>query len=276
MAGKDIVNDFLEPVKEGNEHIIDIARKITDGKEDVTFSMQKRVLQPEQPQPPIREESPARHHTLFNIEGFLNYLKEYKTDNTVVLADVSKCQMFAVLDEKAPKGFETIMFAPQVHPLFTPWENNIIGCTVAIEKFTQFLIANRKAIKSPDAGELKMLFSQVRASTAITLHKGIGQNSLNGLTCQIEITGKKETEEVALPELITIDVPLFVDTEEREVEIDLILSAVNNEIFVMCSSSDVSVARIAAFEEMLNAVKDVDGVLVGFGRPNYLTWDYLR
>ena len=276
MEGKEIVNDFLEKVPEGSEHIIDVAREITDDRENVKFSMQKRVLQPEQPQPPIREESPARHHTLFNIEGFLNYLKEYKTDNTVVLADVSKCQMFAVLDEKAPKGFETIMFAPQVHPLFTPWENRIIGCTVAIKKFTQFLIANRKAIKSPDAGELKMLFSQVRASTAITLHKGIGQNSLNGLTCQIEITGKKETEEVALPELITIDVPLFVDTEEREVEIDLILSAVNNEIFVMCSSSDVSVARIAAFEEMLNAVKDVDGVLVGFGRPNYLTWDYLR
>lgn len=90
VTGKDIGNEFVNAVQEGNEHIIEIAREeLGKGKGNkLVFAMQKRVLQPEQPQQPVKMESPRRAHIFHDAEGFAAYLAKYKTDNTVVLVNV--------------------------------------------------------------------------------------------------------------------------------------------------------------------------------------------
>jgi len=278
VTGKDIVNEFISHVQEGSEHIIDIAREtLGEGKGDkLTFAMQKRQLQPEQPKPLVRKESPKRAHKFYSVGSFVDYLLKYKTQNTVVLADVEKNTIAAVLDEKADKGFEVIEFQPQIHPLFAPWQHRIIGKELEIKGFALFLQQNKKTILSPDAKELTMFFSQIRASQKINMHKGIGNGSINGLTCELTIMGKHENQEVELPETIKLNVPVYIDTPEQEIDVDIILAASNTEVLVCCSSSGLDVHKVKAFEGMISKVREVEGLVVGFGSVDTEEWEYLR
>ena len=274
-SGKDIVNAFVDSVEDGKEHLIDVARKITEDKENVTFSLSKRKLQDEQPKPPVRKESPRRAHVFHSAKSFIAYLLKYKTENTVVLADVQNNTIEAVIDNKAKNGFETICFIPQIHPLFKPWNNQIINSEKEIREFAVFLQQNKKTILTPDAKELTMFFSQIRASQEITMHKGIGQGSVNGLTCKLTIMSKTENQEVELPESMTIEVPIYIDTPKQEIEIDILLTANNTDTFALCSSSMLDVHKVTAFENMIEEIKAVDGIVVGFGGVDYQEWKYL-
>lgn len=278
--GTETINDFLNSLQEGNEHLVDVAREMLKGedgkvKEKITFALQKRQLNPEPPTQRVRQESRARNHELHSAASFVDYLKDNKTQKTVVLANVEQCQIVAILDESAKTGFEFISFTPQVHPLFKPWES-VIDSDIPVKEFALFLQQNKRTVVTPEVQELTLLFSQIRASQKITVHKGIGAHSLNGLTCEINIVGKQENEEVELPDLIVLHVPVFIDTPKRQIEIDVLVDAVDTEVFVTCSSSDYKVKVVEAFEEMLQQVKQIEGIIVGFGTVQTQDWSYLR
>ncbi len=278
--GTETVNDFLNGLQEGNEHLVDVARKLTEDeggkvKENITFALQKRVLQPEPLNPPVRAESPRRAHEFYSAESFVEYLKENKTTKTVVLANVDECKIMAVLDEGKKDGFETIVFRPQIHPLFAPWHRLLSG-PVPVQGFALFLLQNKRTIAAPEAAELSMLFSQIRASQKITMHKGIGKSSINGLVCEVSIVGKVENQEVEIPDLIELFVPLYIDTPSLSVEVDVLVSASDTDVFVSCSSSDLKVKTVDAFEGMLRQVREIEGIVIGFGSVSTEPWDYLR
>lgn len=278
--GTETINDFLNGLQEGNEHLVDVAREMLtdkDGKvsEKITFALQKRRLEPEQPQQRIRAESRKRSHELHSAASFVDYLKGNKTEKTVVLANVEQCQIVAILDESVKNGFECIRFTPQVHPLFKPWQS-IIGSDTPVKEFAVFLQQNKRTVVTPEVQELTLMFRQIRASQKITVQSGIGPHSINGLTCELNIVGKRESKEVELPDLIVLDVPLFIDTPKQKVEIDVLVDAVDTEVFVTCSSSDYEVKKVEAFEEMLQQVKQIEGIIVGFGTVETQDWSYLR
>ncbi len=278
--GTETVNDFLDSLQDGNEHLVEVARKMTEGedgktKENITFALQKRVLQPEPPKPPVRAESPRRAHEFYSAESFVEYLKENKTTKTVVLANVDESKITAVLDEAAKTGFETIVFRPQIHPLFAPW-HRLLSDPVPVQGFALFLLQNKRTIAAPPPEELTLLFSQIRASQKITMHKGVGKHSLNGLTCEINIVGKAENQEVEIPDLIELFVPLYIDTPSLTVEIDVLVTATDTDVFVSCSSSDLKVKTVDAFEGMLRQVREIEGIVIGFGSVETEPWQYLR
>ena len=257
--GTETINDFLNGLQEGNKHLVDVAREMLKGddgkeKENITFALQKRVLQPEPPTQPVRKESGARNHVFYSVTSLVDYLKENKTDHTVVLADVDACSIDVVLDETVKCGFEFLSFKPQVHPLFAPWKR-IIGTTIGVKEFALFLLQNKRTVCNPEAKSLTLLFSQIRASQKITMHKGIGPKSMNGLVCEINIVGKEENQEVEIPDLIEINVPIFIDTLDRLIEIDVLVDAEDTEVYVMCSSSDLKVKTVTEFESMLRRVR---------------------
>lgn len=271
-----VLGDFLKNVKTGQENAIDVVKELlVDGKEKVTLAIQNRVLQPEQVKAPERAESPKRAHSFNSINGFMAYITKYKTSDTVILADVENRIISCVLDDKAAKGFEVVSFQPKKHPLFEPWQGCIIDKTIELKQFVRFLMANKKAISTPSTDDLMMLFTQVRASTNIAVHKGVGPKSLNGMTCQIEICGNKDNQEVALPNAMRIYVPIFMDAEKAAIDIDLLLDTKDGIILVSCTSSDVAVREIEAFEGFVKKLEEVKDVVVSLGNVDHAAWAYL-
>lgn len=273
------IEDFLRSVQKGQENVLEVVEAMTgDGQKMAVLALQNRQLQPEPPDPPQRRESPRRAHAFHDVEGFAAYLAKYKTADTVVLADTAGLAIRAVLDERAKDGFEILVLSPAIHPLFRPWQALLEPDTdpLRIAEFAEFVMTNRRAVVAPDPRELVLMLSQVKASKKITIDRGRGMRSLNGVMIETVIQGQDKTEFVDLPDSLTIRVPLFVRTSPLQIEVDLLALAGDGDVFMRAVSADVDQAKVEAFEEMCQAVAAIEGVVVGTGSPNHCAWDYLK
>ena len=275
--GTELINQIFTNITEaGKETILNVGRELVGDKENVTFTVMNRTVQPEQPKLRPRLESPARAHLFHDAAGFAAYLAKYKSDDTVVMVDIAEQTVAAVLDEKAVGGFEIIRFTPMVHPLFSPWERLLETNWLVLKTFVEHLAKNRRVIVEPDGKEVMMLFSQVKASRKIDLHQGIGAHSINGILCELDIAGKKQTQEVNMPNMIRIECPLYVGNSSVSIEIDLLLDAnVKEGVIVKTCSADLAEKRVEAFEQMLVDIRANKKVTVALGRPQHAGWTYL-
>ena len=280
------VEDLLRRIDRGKETTIDVARDLLklDGKDvpRLCLKVESRTIQPEDPRPPVRRESAARRHTFHDADGFVAYLQRYATADTVVLADMAAQQIGTVLDENADHGRELLSLAPILHPLFQPWADKI-DKRIEISQFALFLTQNRSAVTG--GREMALLFAQVRIAKKIEINKGHGTKQLNGVVCQTEIQGTKDSANVQLPESITLHVPIYVGTAAQDIEVDLTLIDAGETVAVALTSANLLEARARTFEEILDAIRgqlDGDGdeptaksITVGLGRLGYTGWAYL-
>jgi len=268
---------FLRKVAEGKENALEIVKEVLeDGKEKVTIALQNRVLQPEPPLKPERADSPKRAHEFHDVDGLISYLERYKTENTVVFGDANSGRISVVLDEEASLGFEVLYLSPALHPLFKPWASLIAKGALDITEFAEFLLQNRRVIVEPNARELVLNFSQVRASIRTTVRKGRGTKAINGVMVESEIQGEGSSEPIDLPETITIETPLYVNTVPREMELDLLVASEGEKVVVLLGSAMVEEAKYKAFEEMLASVSNVEDVTTAFGNPGHAAWDIVK
>lgn len=275
--------DLIRTIAEGDETAVDVIRDVTgpdgpDGKPtpNTRLVVERRKLQPEQPPEPKRAESKGRAHVFHDAAALAAYLVEYKTKKAVVLADVPGRAIHAILDETADNGREAVVCRPQTHPLFAPWADLIDDDPRSAAAFAEFVLANRRAVVEPDPKELVMVFSQIRASQKVEIRAGRGVKSINGVMVETEIQGEKKSEVVQLPDVLTIEVPLFVGTDPIKVEIDLLVGLTGQTVTVSANSSMVAVRELEAFEAMIQTLDDTEGLVVGLGRPEYVDWRYLR
>ena len=298
LDGPDAVGSLIRVVPEGRETVLKVARELVgegDGaKPETTFRVERRVLQPEPPNDPKRQESPRRVHTFFDPVGFAAYLNRYGGKNTVVVADPKAGMVQAVLDEKALDGFEVLSLAPMIHPLLAPWVDLVKGDGAAdddtkdeptgeprgrlpLQEFVAFLARNRRIVVRPEGKALALTLSQVRCSTSVTLQRGRGTRSVNGLKVASVIQGEKSGEElVDLPDEIVTLAPLFVGRLAREIAWDLTLLpvAAGTEIIAELSSADLAAALVEEFEQIVEAIDNKDWT-VGLGRVRHAPWAYL-
>jgi len=273
----DSMSKFLRDTPEARESTIAFARKILDDgkKEAVSISLDRKPVTPE------RLESPPRRHICHDADTFAGYISANKTDNTVVLADVAERSIEAVLDDKAAQGFEVIRLQAQLHPLFVPW--NEFLCSAAAEKRTltdivDFLLANRRSVIEPEGKALALILSQVKVSKHMEMQTGKGAKCLNGLMISTEITGQDNAEFVQVPEILTVQVPLFVGRRPVKFDVDLLLSAPKEDVLVQVSSPDLVEVMHKEFMEMLESLKFIlsETCVVGLGRVCYGDWRYVR
>jgi hypothetical protein len=274
-----MIGEFLRKVEEGNENVLEIVKEAgADGK--TTVALQRRKLRPEPPKPPQRLESPRRAHVFHEVDGFIHYLERYMTDeNTTVLANVAGRTMHAVIDEAAAEGLEVIEFTPKIHPLFAPWEPVLSGRPIPVMGFALFIMQHRRQVTEPDGRELALIFSQVRSASSLTVEKGKGARSINGMMVETTIQGQKDRQYVDLPEKITINVPLFVGEQDELIEVDLLVYQGQNgpaDIVVSCTASALEEALINSFLAMLDKIgKALKEVCVSLGEAKHRSWDYL-
>lgn len=274
-----VISDALRNVPEGEENVITIIRDVGKSGKTSTVTLQRKQIEP---LAPVRSESPRRAHLFHSAEGMGEYLKKFGTKNTVVLGDVNEGVIYAVLDEKAEKGFEVIQFRPVVHPLWKPWEELVTERKIELDDFVDFLMFNRKAITEPAGMELIHIMSQVKASTSIEMHRGRGNESLNGILVKTQIQSEEKEDVVDLPTIIELSIPIYVGTEERFVGLDITLqtrSAEPNKIWVFVTTGDLVQAKVDCFMQMFDQVKaaDTNGYwIVSLGFTGHQAWDYVK
>ena len=273
MQDQDSINDFLEECRgSGKQHAVNVAKDILGDKEDVTVTFRRAAIDP------VRLESPRRAHRFSTVEGFVQYLDKYGSENTVVLGDPETGNAQAVLDEMAKSGFEVVNFSPILHPLWTPWDNLIDAKPIAVKAFATFLIGQREVIESPSAGQLILNFSQIRVSKHVEMQSGFGVNSINGVMVETKIEGGKEkTVAISLPEKIVIETPLFLDRSIMSIAIDLIVDVEGDRVTVALSSSDAKAKRIQAVGDMLSEIRQkMPKAQATLGHIVHNEWSYTK
>ena len=270
------IKELLEGARLGKPTVFEVT-DILDGETKMGNRLEITLKEDSKPAP-IRAESQARAHRFHDVPGFVAYLRKYATKQTVVLGCQPQSIMYAVVDEEAEKGRETVVMQPMVHPLWTPWRQSI-GREMDLDAFLQILRANRRSVAKPDARELILALSQIEAKTEITLHVGKGRKCLNGLLIKSEIQGTKHEEVVELPDALTLKVPLFIGRPAAEVEVDVSIQAdqASHQIHVLLSSGDMARAELAEFEDMLAECREEladTSIVFALGEAAYRPWQY--
>lgn len=220
---------------------------------------------------PVRAETPPRAHEFKAMEGFVNYLNEHGNNLTFVMCDPETGRFFAILDEQAMEGTERITFTPQVHPAFSEW-SQVLGRAIDFPTLAAFIQRQRRTIV--DGAKLAGLLRQIKASTKVELHNGVGKDAINGLVYTAKIQGIEKGVDADLPDVITVEVPLYIDALPVVLEIDLTLEMRDEgkKVAAVLSCPALKVKQFEALQVYAEACKEFQ---FGFGVPAYSQWAYL-
>ena len=273
------ITTLIREANPGQETVFDL---LDQGGESVrTIEVRRRELAPELPQvleEPGHKENLARSHSFHDVNAFCDYLKSQPgLTDVLILAEVADRKLTAVLNETScATDRERITLRAVEHPLFTPWNRLLEGCTEVID-FSLFCMRNRRAIVEPNGRDVALVFQQVKMSKQVEVNAGVGTKAINGVMCQVSIAGEVKNELMELPETIAIEVPLFLGTSPQRIEIDLTITEQRGGVFVFATASDVEAQQVAAFEEMVAKIKsaDIPGAIAGLGCVQHREWERL-
>ena len=94
---------------------------------------------------------------------------------------------------------------------------------------------------------------------------------------ETNIQGQAHSEPVSLPTALTIEVPIYMETDPVKITVDLFVEEMTeNSVGITCTSSDYPVRRLEACEAMLTNLKAtlVDAVVI-LGEISYGDWKYI-
>lgn len=278
-------NDILEAIKNVDQNkvnIIDVSKKLLDGKEHVVLNLQKKWITPE------RAESAPRHHVFHDVTGFISYLEKNLSENMVVLADVGGTEVKAVLNDKAEYGREFIQFKPPYHPQFVMMREALLeNSPLNITRFALAVMRNRDIIIGQDgilfsnpmeSKQLGLNMKQLTISSKVTAQTGIGSDCINGVVCHTKITGTDmEGQKTELPTSIEVKVPIYIHTEPVVFSINLtVMPHGNNDASIITDSPELEVREYEVFEQLLEPLKNRKGILLSYGVPKEGSWSYIR
>jgi hypothetical protein len=275
------IASLIRQAQAGKETVLDITRDVlADGEKKIKLAIGHRQLQPEQAMMPIREPSPARNHIFHDVGGFSAYINKYGSDKTVVLADPAEEMMVAVLDETAKDQFESIRFVPLSHPTFAPWEQLLEATSpIPIKAFVDFIARNRRSIVAPDGRELLLQLGQIRISRKVEIYQGERTNSINGVMVETNVQGGKGVY-VDIPEIIHVEVPIYVGTESKTFEVDItLLGTEEHGALVRVTAGDLINAKTQLFESFIENVRKLTSetkITLGLGKADWTDWTYLK
>jgi hypothetical protein len=276
----DTLKDLVTTVLEGEQTIFKVTRDVEGAPGSLTI--ERRKLQPEQPKEPQRALTPARRHVFYAIDGFVAYLRRYGSDQTVLYADGLTRTVHAVLNEKAERGVETVVLELMPHPLAQPWMDLMQKPPLPIKDFVDFLRAHRRAIISPPGREFVLLLSQIKMAQEVTVLEGSGRTTINGVLVKTMIQGQQQSDEIDLPDVVGLRLPLFVGGAPVTVELDLVISSpgLGQGVTAALVSADFEAACQEAFDNEVLALEmgfvDEMKMVLAHGRPDYVDWAIVK
>ena len=264
------VKTFLEEVGDLETNALVVTKKMLEGgKEEVTLNLTKKKIMPE------RMESPPRNHICHEATTFAQLIEKNISADTIVLIDVENEVVSAVLNDKAEKGFEVILLKPAMDPRFKILEQTILNKSLSPKQFATAALLNRELMRAQP--HLPMLLKQITIANNVVAHEGMGNNSVNGLTCETQVKAGRGSEEIVLPDEIEIETPIYIGTPIQNFKIQVtVLPQSATEVKIQVTSPDAELKKFQVFQDMLADIKALKDVLVGYGKPWYDNWKYNR
>lgn len=271
------LQEEITKVTPGVVTVFDVAREAF-GDEEGKGATKVTVELSHKPHRPLREETGARAHVFHTAHALADYLAGYGSDETVVYCDLEAGEFCATLCECAGDGVQVVTMRPVIHPLWKPWAGMVAGTKMPVKQLAAFLRPQRRQIVEPDAKELLLALSQITASLQVTKHEGSGKSALNGVLVKTRIQGKDDTALVELPEVLKVEVPLFVGSYPQAVEIDLVLEAdAQGNVFAFLTAPDIEADKQMALQAGVDRLRGDKrladrGTVVVLGRPDWVQW----
>lgn len=266
------VKEAIRSVKPGCENVIDIAKELLgDGEGKVTMVLKNQKTMPE------RMESKARHHTFHDAAGFIAYLKKNVTTDTVVLANINGPRVYAILDDKAANGFETVELDPPEHPRFTLLREGLLSGAMGVEGFAKGILRNRAVIQptsSLSVRDLSLAMQQITIAESTTQKIGVGKVAENGLMCKTTVSGQLAESQVQIPDSIEVKLPIYLNTAEKQFGLDITVLTQRGVVAIVCDSPELDLKKFETFEEILTPIKAMGDVIVTYGQPGHDSWAY--
>jgi hypothetical protein len=267
----DSIKNFVEEIGAGDKNVIDISKKmLAGGKEAVIVTLEKKKAMPE------RMESRARCHEFHDIDGFIQYITDNKTHNTLILSDVNGFCIKAILDDKASHGFEEIAYRPPRHPKFEMLEDGLLNQKMSIDVFARQVMRNRSVIVDSGkttARDLAMAMQQITIASETTQSIGTGKVAVNGVMCKTEISAGHQ-EKVDLPDSFDVKVPIYLNTPEQQFGVDITISTVRGEVIANVDCPELEVKKFELFETLTSKIKKTAGIKASYGFPTWRDWRY--
>ncbi|KKL71085.1 hypothetical protein LCGC14_2098470 [marine sediment metagenome] len=237
------IREILSQVARGNNNAITIAKEMKDGVNTITVNMKQERVMPE------RMESPPRAHIFHTAEGFIEYIKAEKTEHTLVLADINRACVHAILNDRATHGFEGVCLEPALDPRFALLTKTLLhGGPIPIAEFALAVMRNRNVMAGTPAKaqQLAILMQQITVSSQITACSadlGIG---LNGVLCKTSVKAGEGETQVNIPSSIAVKLPIYLNTPEVEFDLDITLSAARSgEVIVSVDAPELDLRKYA-------------------------------
>ena len=271
--GMNDVSEAIKKVAENELSAVALAKELLDdGTKKVTVLLERRKIMPE------RMESPARSHQFCDVDGFTEYVGNNKTTDTVVFCDVNETTIFAVLDDKAPKGFEIITLVPPYHPEFALLAETLLDKTLGIQEFARAVMRNKRVIKDTaghSARNLAMIMQQIVVASETKQFIGDGKKQVNGLVTKTTIkAGSDVTDELEIPDSFTVELPIYINTDPKRFDVDITITTKQQGVVAVVDCPELEVKKYEVFEEMVAGLKNLAGVSVVYGRPGRCDWNY--
>ena len=269
---QNVIKDFLKNVEELGSNALTVSKKMLEGgKENVTLELVRKRIMPE------RMESPARAHIFYDAVGFSKYVEREKQTDTVIFADVENSVIYAVLNDRAEKGFEKVSLAPPYHPEFKLLKETLLDSSMDIMRFARNLMRNRNVLagEPEKAKQLAMMMQQITVSSKITACFGVGAKSVNGIMCTTEAKAGVAEEQIELPDSVAVEVPIYINTDPVQFDIDLTITANKaGQVDIATDNPEMNVRKYEVFQGILEKVREVGDVIVTLGVPITSEWIY--
>lgn len=261
---------LIRKVESGSETVFDIKQEGDVRRVEII----RRKANPEMRtvEAPLARD-PARAYIFHDLNSFSEFCnRECDVHHSVILADVDSQKITAVIEMGLDNGREVVAFEAKIHPLFAPWMA-LLNKAIPVLDFALFAQRYRRSIVAPNGRDVAMMFSQIKVSKSIEINKGLGAKALNGIMISTEIAGAKKDVMVDLPEEIHLHCPIFIGSDPQTIELDLLVTEVNNSVVVYLTSPILDELRIVAFENMVKVLQEsCPDLLIGMGKAEFRPW----
>jgi len=162
--------------------------------------------------------------TLQTAESLIDYVQRFKTDNTVLFADIDTDTIVAAIDYHGQTEADLVAHKAVLKlPRSLEWQlwDQIDGELLSQLEFARFIEENMAHFVRPEPGNLLELVNNIQAIEKVDFRAKVRTNSENvdfDIATSTEAFANVQGEKLTLPSAFTISIPIYFGEEDRHLE----------------------------------------------------------
>jgi uncharacterized protein YfdQ (DUF2303 family) len=207
--------------------------------------------------------------TLQNAVALIDYLKRFKSDDSLLLADVAASRVVAAIDYHGAKTPALVDHKATLDlPFSEEWKtwSGMNGLLKPQLEFARFVEENAPDIKAPDAGSLLEAVRDLQAKRNVNFMAAVRTASDNE---NFEYTDNTETRskgDLELPTKFLLSIPVYFGDSDVEVPAFLRWKLDEGKLLLGIKLHRAEHIRQAAFQLIVTDATEKTGVLSVFGK----------